>query len=292
MIAMLPQLKPIFQIPDAPTPGVYIPGLSFGQYGDIPALNASILKEKTQMKMRHVITKEDERFTEDFALGEAAHKAVLEPDLFDTDGWQSWFQYSPTKGLDTQKAQSARLTLPKNVTLITEEILDKAKRIRDAVHDHPDAVALLKNADKELSGHVFDPINGLWRKSRLDIRGGIGTKYIADLKTVKDGVIEDLHKIKRHGDDCGYHKQATYYIDVDALITQDGRDEFYFIFATKNPPYMARVVDMDPQHINDARTEYLERMAMFITSAESNYWPAFQHEGVQRLPHNPYRGKH
>ena len=286
---MLEELKPIFDPPAQNiAQGEYTPNLTFAQYGATKGLNASVLKEDTALEMRRAILGEDDRFTEDFALGEAAHKAVLEPDLFDTDGWQAWFAYSPTKGLDTKAAQSAREALEPNMTLVTEDILDRARRIRDAVHDHPDARELLKNSDRELSGVVWDPLNNLWRKNRVDIRGGIGSKYITDLKTVRS---EKLHKFKSTVAEFGYHMQAAYYLDCDKLITGEERDEFYFIIATKVEPFLVRVIDMSPDHIQDARAEYLERMAKFIISAEKNYWPAYQHEGIQRLPYAPFRGK-
>lgn len=261
----------------------YRPNMPFSAYKASSGLNASTLKQPTPAEMLHEIlgTKElTESKAKAYAFGECVHKATLEPDLFEKGGWETWFQFSPTTGLTTKAATAMREANP-GITLVTQEILDDARRCRDAIHRHHHARQLLKNADTELSGHKWDAEHEIWRKIRVDIRGGTGADYIADIKTT--GSV-DLSDMKREIWERGYDIQASYYRDTDRLITGIERPRFIFIFVTKTAPFMARTLGLKMDHMEDARRRYLDRMGAFINAASTDDWEAYENEEVIDCP--------
>lgn len=285
---MHPTIAKIFHPPQSnETPAEYLPDLPMKTYREIPAVNASTLKEETTLEMRHTQIGDEEELSEStattFALGTVIHKAILEPDAFDSDDWQSWFHFSPTKGVTTKAAQELAATLPPHVTIITPEMLDKARRCRDVARQDKDVEMLLKNADLELTGKAWDPALKVWRKSRFDIRGGEGSNYLADLKSVQSLNLEAFSRQIRN---FRWDIQATYYLDTDALIS-DPRQKFYFIGITKQAtPFLVRVFEIPDDMINDARTDYLERVAKFIKAAKTDTWPGYS--GITTIPYHPY----
>lgn len=261
----------------------YTPSMPFDEYKASRGLNASTLKQPTPLEMLHQILGDNE-LTESrakaYAFGECVHKATLEPELFEKGGWENWFAFSPTSGLTTKAATAMRESNP-GITLVTQEILDDARRCRDAIYRHHHARELLKNADTELSGHAWDEEHGLWRKIRVDIRGGAGSDYLADVKTTTS---VDLSDMKRDIFKLGYDLQASIYRDTDKLITGFERPRFVFIFVTKSAPFMARTMELKQDHLEDARIRYLDRIGAFSQAAHDDQWSAYEHEEVIQCP--------
>lgn len=228
-----------------------IGGHPFDDYAAIPALNASLLKHATPCEMFHELrTPQDrqcdmpESRAEAFALGEAAHKAILEPHLFDAgNGIEEFFQYSPTKGLTTKAAQNAFAQDPSR-PLVTPEIIDAAKRIRDAVFKNRLADQLLRAQGlHEASAVAWDEELQVMRKARFDHLPGHPASWIMDIKTTIGGINKwELRKAIRKRD---YHVQAAWYLDTLRLISGEGRAQFLFVFVTKTEPFMAKVAELD-----------------------------------------------
>jgi hypothetical protein len=287
---MHPAIAPIFRPPQSnEKPAEYFPDLSMEQYRALPALNASTLKEETAAEMRAAqIGDEPKEMTEStastLALGTCIHKAILEPDAFDGDDWKSWFHFSPTKGVTTKAALELQATLPPHITIITPEMLDKARRCRDVARKDADVCLLMKNADLELTGTAWDEKTKVRRKSRFDIRGGEGSNYLADIKSTQSLNLEAFTRQIRN---LRWDIQAVYYLDVDSLIRGETRTNFYFIGITKEiSPFLVRVFELPADMLADARTDYLERMAKFIKAAKTDTWPGYS--GITTIPYHPY----
>lgn len=287
---MHPQIAKMFHPPQSNEKAAeYKPDVPMPVYRDMPALNASTLKEETAAEMREAqLGEEDtdpqESTAANLALGTCIHKAILEPEAFDSDDWRAWFHFSPTKGVTTKAAQELAATLPAHIVIITPEMLDTARRCRDAAHKDPDVTALLKNADLELTGRAWDPVAKIWRKSRFDIRGGEGSNYLADIKSAQSLKLElFMREIKNRR----YDIQSKFYIDTDALISGETREKFYFIGITKKTaPFLVRVFEVPQDMLHDAGTDYLERMARFIKAAKTDTWPGYT--GITTIPYHPY----
>lgn len=261
----------------------YQPGLSFRRYRelgkDLPILtvNASLLKKPTPLHAKYAMD-DDDGASEALSVGDALHKAVLEPEAFDNH-FDDFYMFSPTKGLDTKAACECRAMNPDKILLSTE-MVDKIKFMRDAVYRHQLANHLLQKCDqRELSGVAPDKDLGIVRKIRIDACQGVGaageewSPYLVDVKTTRN--IIDFHRDIRN---FVYDIQAAFYLDTDAMITGKPRQSFIFIAVSNTPPYCARVYGLVPEQIEKARIIYGRRLAALATAFLEKQWDAFEHE--------------
>jgi len=261
----------------------YQPHLSFRRYRQIgkdsPILtvNASILKQPTPLHAKYAMD-DDDGASEALSLGDALHKAVLEPDAFDNH-FDDYYMWSPTKGLDTKAAIEARMMNPDKI-LLTPDMVDKIKWMRDAIYRHKLAAHLLAKCDqRELSGVAADKDLGVVRKIRVDACQGIGTEgeewspYLVDIKTTRNLI--DFRKDIRN---FNYDIQAAFYLDTDAMITGRARSSFIFIAVSNTPPYCARLYGLVPEQIDKARDIYKRRLAALATAFLERSWTAFEDE--------------
>jgi hypothetical protein len=261
----------------------YQPGLSFRRYRDIgrdlPILtvNASILKQPTPLHAKHAM-EDDDGASEALSVGDALHKAILEPDAFDNH-FDDFYMFSPTKGLDTKAAIECRVMNPDHI-LLTPDHVEKIKRMRDSVYRHKLAAFLLEKCTyRELSGVAADKDLGIVRKIRVDACDGIGiagaswSDYLVDVKTTRQ-----ILDFKRDIRNFAYDIQAAFYLDTDAMITGKPRHGFLFIAVSNVPPYCARVYSLQPEQIDKARDIYKRRLAALSVAFLEKQWDAFENE--------------
>jgi hypothetical protein len=262
----------------------YQPGLSFRRYReigkDLPILtvNASILKQPTPLHAKYAM-EDDDGASEALSVGDALHKAILEPDAFDNH-FDDFYMFSPTKGLDTKAAIEARVMNPDKI-LLTPEHVEKIKHMRNAIYRHKLANFLLQKCDqRELSGVAPDKDLGIVRKIRIDACQGVGnpgeewSPYLIDVKTTRN--IIDFHRDVRN---FNYDIQAAFYLDTDAMITGRPRQSFIFIAVSNTPPYCARVYGLVPEQIEKGRMIYQRRLAALATAFLEKSWEAWENEG-------------
>jgi hypothetical protein len=261
----------------------YEPHLSFRRYREIgkdqPILtvNASLLKQPTPLHAKYAMD-DDDKASEALSVGDALHKAVLEPEAFDNH-FDDFYMYSPTKGLDTKAACEARAMNPDKI-LLNEDMVEKIKRMREAIYRHKLANHLLQICNqRELSGVAADADLGICRKVRIDACQGVGnpgeewSPYLVDIKTTRN--IIDFHRDIRN---FNYDIQAAFYLDTDAMITGKPRGTFIFIAVSNTPPYCARVYGLVPEQIEKARDIYKRRLAALATAFLEKSWDAWDHE--------------
>jgi hypothetical protein len=264
----------------------YQPGLSFRRYRDIgkdlPILtvNASLLKKQTPCHAKFAMD-DDDGASEALSIGDAVHKAVLEPEAFD-NRFDEFYLWSPTKGLDTKAAIEARIMNPDHI-LLTPDHVEKIKRMREAIYKHKLASFLLEKCTyRELSGVAPDKDLGVVRKIRVDACDGIGipgqpwSDYIVDIKTTRADLSPSA--IRREVIQFGYDIQAAFYLDTDAIITGKPRHGFVFIFVTNYAPYCCRVFHLMPEQIDKARDLYKRRLAALSDAYIHQQWEAWENE--------------
>lgn len=239
-------------------------------------------EERTEVALAPAV-KESRAYA--LAVGDATHKAILEPHMFDSDEWQKHWVLSPTKGLTTTAALACALENP-GLDLITPEIVDTARRCRDAVHKHKLAAELLRDGTSEVTVQAWDEEAGCWRKARLDRLPTDPALGIVDIKTTHKGLSHSQIKSSMYS--FGYGMQAAYYMDTLAMIEGKPREHFHMIFVTKEAPFLARCVElntapMDESFIIKGRELYLERLAMFAVAWNDQQWEAYENEPLTTL---------
>jgi hypothetical protein len=225
-----------------------------------------------------------------FILGDAFHIATLEPDRFDMEhGEEEFFQYSVTKTLDTKANEGAFAADPSR-PIVTPALIDKARRMRDAVFKNDLAKHLLSPpAEKELSGYAWDEEAKCVKKIRIDFMPKKGN-YICDLKStpsVHEGAFwSSVMKYR-------YAAKSAYYMDVAAEINNTRTADLFYLIAVEGPkgenqnptsaPYLCRVFEIaspvkELSLIEEGRAFYRNRLAMFANAARENCWEGYEHE--------------
>lgn len=282
----------------------YVKGMRNHVYHAAPGVNGSVFLHPTQADMEQALIAES-GFTYATVLGDAFHIAVLEPDRFDTkEGVEEYFQFSPGKTLNGVKVQRARLADPDR-PVITEDIYEKAKRMRDAAYAHrwADNHLFRAQSDREISGFKWDEENQCLRKLRMDIRPKFDN-WLADLKSMGEGVEETKAWrtiVQRH-----YHAKAAYYADTDAMITGEAIRPLFYIVGITGPlvankkanagAYKCRVFEVftaEDQHgqtlLNDGRLTYKDMLPMFCEAVRTKQWEGYEHESPVHLsPDRPF----
>jgi hypothetical protein len=261
----------------------YQPGMSFRHYRnigkDLPILtvNASLLKEPTPLHAKYKMDGNDGA-SEALSLGDALHKAVLEPESFDNH-FDDFYMWSPTKGLDTKAAIEAREMNPDKILLVPDQV-EQVKGMREAIYRHKLCRFLLdKCTQRELSGVAPDKDLGIVRKIRVDACDGIGipgqswSNYLLDIKTTRN-----IHEFHREVRKFNYDIQGAYYLDTDAMITGKPRSSFILIAVSSVKPYCARVYGLTPEQIDKARDIYKRRLAALADAYIHRSWTAWDDE--------------
>lgn len=257
-------------------PTGYMTGMAAHVYRAAPGMNASTLcAAKTAIRIRQAML-EDSGQTYAKNLGTALHKAILEPDLFDMEqGVMEFFQYSPTKGFDTIGAKNAILAHP-DKPLVTPELLDTARYMRDAIFAWPEADDKLRvKARRELAGFAWDEENLCMVKSLQDLYPEDANFYL-DIKTC-ESVDETDYWLNcwKWGNDM----KAAHYRRVDSLITgKPARPLFFHIAVTKEHPYEVRVFELSgtsPSMAAEGERKLKIRLHDFFHAARTRNWDSF-----------------
>jgi hypothetical protein len=270
----------------------YIPDMRFDLYHDSPGLNGSTFLKQNPMHMKFEAMRPREP-DYGLSLGEIVHMAILEPDFFDTDGTvEERFTFSPTKTLDSKAALGAFAADP-HKPLVTPDMVEKAKRMKEAVYKNDLAKQLLSvKADRELSGFAWDEEQQVLLKTRVDFRPKKGN-YLLDLKTT--GSVEEAifwSEVKK----WQYHAKAAMYLDVDSIISKELPKELFLLVAISGPkgpsqsptdaPYDVQVFDIaaaEPVEFNlveEGHAIYRNRLAMFCNAARTNHWEGHWHQSA------------
>lgn len=259
----------------------YQPGLSFEDYRNLGerhagifVVNASILKEPTPLHAKFYMDG-DSKSSPALSMGDALHKAVLEPDEFN-NRFDDHYIIGSTDTWNTKANMKAMEQNPGKV-LLTQAQFDKVIHMRDAIYRHHFARRLLGLCDdRELTGICPDKDTGVIRKIRVDGRPSSDqSQFILDIKTSRDLMERAFYY------DClkyGYHLQGAYYIDTDAMISGRKRQQFIILGVTNKAPYYARVYTLPPVLIETGRALYTHRLAKLAQAAKHGLWDAFEHE--------------
>ncbi|MEI6870716.1 MAG: PD-(D/E)XK nuclease-like domain-containing protein [Verrucomicrobiota bacterium] len=271
-----PLLDPFFE----QRPSRIMPDMDFEVYKNLPAANASMLKKPTAKEMLHSLIGPNIP-TPAMMGGTLTHTAVFEPNLFDTDKWKEQYQvFTATKTLDSKAALAALALDPR--PLITPDMLDTARRSRDAVWNHKEACRLLLETGKcEVSAEAWDADMGCMRKVRIDRLPDDPAVGVVDLKTTSGSLL-----LRPFVSECfkySYGLQLAFYMDTLAMIEAKPRETAWIIAVNKEAPFMARVFEMNQalpevSLIVRGRDIYQERLASFVLSYHESRWDGYENE--------------
>lgn len=254
------------------TAGLY-PGVSLEEYLAWPYCSQSLLKTIRDRSPAHAREERDNppAPTDAQRLGDAIHRAVLQPDLFYKE-----FVCAPEGDRRTKAVREAWEELAQEnpeATILHPDEFHACRFIRDAVHSHPTASKLLKGAEFELSAVWEDNVPGytpFLSKGRFDIVNR-RLRLLADLKTTKDASPRSFRRdIYRYF----YYGQAGHYLSGARALGIDV-DAFLIIAVEKKPPYGMAVYSLKGEALKAAIDELTQLKSFYAECLARDAWPAY-----------------
>lgn len=202
--------------------------MNYSEYDALPGVRSTRLKlMRTSPLHYHTAVDKQSRSLD---KGSAAHVAVFEPHAFP----YRYTVYNGTRrGRDWDEFKAA--AEKQGLEVLYPSDWDEACAIRDAVHAHPEAAALLASGRSEQTITWTDPATGLACKARIDFLTDSGCAV--DLKTAR--AIDD-RSLSRATFEYGYHISAAFYLRGLAEVSGKHWD-WAFIAAESGEPHDVRV---------------------------------------------------
>ena len=206
-------------------------------------------------------------------LGTAVHHAILEPHEFERR-----YQVMPeiNKRTNDGKAEFAALmehAKANGITFLGEADKTTCLRMRDAVHKHPAASALLVDGEAEKTLFWNDQRTGAKCKCRPDWLSLSG--YIADIKTTADASSAEFAKSVYN---YRYHVQAPWYLDGYEQAFGRPADGFAFIAVENEPPYAVAVYYVTQDIYDIGKRTYMRDLDVYMECLRKNQWPGYSQE--------------
>lgn len=180
----------------------------------------------------------------------------------------------PADSWRTKAAQEARDEARSGglVPLLTKD-LTRAYAMRDAVHGHPIAAALLTGPGRPEQTVLWRE-GDVWGRAMFDRwpDPAAGDPIAVDLK--KTGKSLDDRSLQRTFWDLGYHQQAEWYCRGYHAV-HGLWPAFVFVVVQDEPPHLVRVVELDDALVADARARNDEALDVWRSCRESGAWPGF-----------------
>lgn len=174
------------------------------------------------------------------AKGRAVHTLALEG----RKAFEAEYMY-PAPDQDDRRTKAGKLWLaraekdPRQIIRSSEA--DEVERINDALHDHPNAMRILRgpSVKNEVSYFAQDPEYPFDIRARID---AIAPNYIADLKTTRDASENGFTRsVSRYG----YDHQWVFYSRVLDALGLEVPKTFLIVAVETAPPYAIGIYELD-----------------------------------------------
>lgn len=228
--------------------------------------------------------REPEVRTPALILGDAIHKAILEPDLVATN-FVTVPEDAPTRPSSRQRTAKKQSpdTLSAiewwdsfNLSALGKTILSAADHktvigVRDSVHRHPVARGLFVGGAPEQTYFSIDPETGELIRCRIDYDRLAREGMMVDLKTTEDA---SPNGFGRSAANYRYHVQGGWYPHV---VEQLGAitDTFVFVAVEKKPPYAIGIYYIEAEDAHMGMVEARRDLAQIIECREAGAWPDY-----------------
>ncbi len=223
--------------------------------------------------------------TKEMIIGNIVHSLVLEPTLVDSEYAVKEKINGATK--DGKKYNAGFSLLAGGREVIASDDYELSKCMAEEILKHPIFLRIIPGAKIEKSIFWVDEESGLLCKARPDIwNDDIG--LICDLKTNPECDIDSIngYVIKQYG----YHIQAAMQADAIASVTGKVINNFYFLLAGKEQPYMPRVLQLKEGWIELGRKHYKDALKILKVCMETNLW-SLDREKIFDIEYEDYHAK-
>jgi hypothetical protein len=193
--------------------------------------------------------------TEKQKFGNAAHTAVLEPNLF-----EDRYMRGPADRRGNKWGAAVEMAQAAGKICVTEDDYDNALRLRDALHRDVDVRKLTAGAPAiEQSAYAIDEETSELVRVRPDIHNH-DMRTMADLKATVDA---SAWQFAKRVDEFGYHVQEAIYTDVWSRAGGGDVNAFVFIVVEDKPPFAYRLYELEPSAVEEGRAIYRSALATY-----------------------------
>jgi hypothetical protein len=263
-------------------PGVYdIPAALYHAdpvlYGSLSSTGLRVIIEPggpARFKHRLDHRLEDDRSTEAFDFGRAAHQVILgDPEnhmvVVDAGNWR-------TKAAQQAADEARAAGLTPILAPQWEIVLAMAKEILN----HPLAAGLLQaSSGKPEQTIVWEDLDsGVWCRARIDwLRKAVAGKrlLIIDYKTTKAADRESFGKSSAN---FGYFVQAAFYLAGVKALGLDDDPAFLFVAQEKAAPYLVNVLELDDAALTIGRNLMRIGLNRYADCRRTGQWPGLGDE--------------
>jgi hypothetical protein len=193
---------------------------------------------------------------------------VIEPHLFETD-----YIIEEKINARTNAGKALRKEFKEKADgkiIISHDMLEEAKKVADAVLEHPHTAALMNGAVFEKSLYWVNEETGLLCKARPDIWNK-EINVLCDLKTAANASMKTfLHEARQYD----YHIQAAMQIDAVYALEKIQIEQFAFLVAPKERPHKPYLFMLDEQTIQQGRREYKDGLKLAKHCFDNDCWDA------------------
>ena len=205
-----------------------------------------------------------------FAIGKAAHIAILEPETFEARVMKGPADRRGNNWKDAQAeaANTGRL-------LLTSGDYDTGLLMRDAVHADARINAIITGsaAQIEHSGFWIDEETGVLCKCRPDLyRPDLG--IMLDLKSTTDA---HPNAFARSVISYGYHTQEAWYAGGYRALQQNV-EGFVFLAVEKTDPFVCALYELPPSIVAEGQAIARKALARYAECAAADQWPGYSGE--------------
>jgi len=197
----------------------------------------------------------DQPSTEAQKFGNAAHTAVLEPNLFEPR-----YMRGPADRRGNKWSAAQEIAASSGKECLTEDDYDDALRLRDALHRDADIQRLTSGAPAiEQSAYWIDEETGELVRCRPDIHNH-DMRVMADLKATTDA---SPRQFSKRVEEFGYHVQEAVYTEGWTKAGGGAVDGFLFITVERKAPYAYKLYELTPSAALEGQAVYRDALAVY-----------------------------
>lgn len=213
---------------------------------------------------------EERVYKPQFAIGQAAHVAILEPEKFEAS-------YVPADVTRRSGKEWDRAVMEAHATgreALTRDMYDSALYMRDAAARCRHLQVMLRDAVIETSGFARDAVTGQVVRCKPDAYSP-AQRVIVDLKTTTDANPDTIWRAMLN---YGYHVQEAIYTDVWQDAGGGAVDAFVFFFVEKSKPHLIQPYELPPSFVEEGRAIASLAMKRYAECLKRDEWPAYGDE--------------
>ncbi len=191
-------------------------------------------------------------------FGNAAHTAVLEPNLFEVR-----YMRGPADRRGNKWSAAQEIAQQQGKECLTEDDFDDALRLRDVLHRDADVRKLTAGAPAiEQSAYWNDPATGELVRCRPDIYSH-DMRVMADLKATTDA---SAYEFSKKVAEFGYMMQEYIYTEGWTAAGGGKVDAFLFIVVEKSAPHAYKLYELTPSAVAEGQAMYREALEAYHAS--------------------------